>query len=134
MQVSDVMSRNVLGAPAEMPLRDVARLRLDAEIVRAIREDILQARMWIDPDSLGVTVREGIVRLSGTVDRRSTARSIENLAGLVDGVSQVVSSFSWDLDDREMRPPAVTAREPGAASPVHRGHPRLLHRRGTAGL
>jgi hypothetical protein len=127
VQADDVMSRSVLGAPPEMPLRD-ARLRLDAEIVRAIREDILQSRMWIDPDSLGVTVREGIVRLAGKVDRRSTARIIEKLAGQVDGVSQVVPSLSWDLDDRETRPPAVTARKPGAASLIRREHPQLLHR------
>lgn len=105
-----------------------AYLRLDAEILRVIREDILRATMWIDPDSLDVTVCEGIAHLSGTVDRRSTARIVEKLVGVVDGVSQVVSTLGWELDDRDLRPAGESEREPGAASVTRREHPQPLHR------
>jgi CBS domain-containing protein len=105
-----------------------AYLRLDAEVLRAIREEILRTTMWIDPDSLEVAVREGIVYLSGEVDRRSTARIVEKLVGLVDGVSQVVSSLTWEMDDQHAEPAGETEREPGAASVTRRDHPQPLHR------
>jgi CBS domain-containing protein len=105
-----------------------AYLRLDAEILRVVREEILRGTMWLDPDALDVTVREGIVYLSGTVDRRSTARIIEKLVGLVDGVSHVICSLTWELDDRAAEPAGETEREPGAASVTHREHPQPMHR------
>jgi CBS domain-containing protein len=105
-----------------------AYLRLDAEVLRAIREEILRTTMWIDPDSLEVTVREGIVYLSGTVDRRSTARIVEKLVGLVDGASQVISSLTWEMDDEHAEPAGDTEHEPGAASVTRREHPQPLHR------
>lgn len=105
-----------------------AYLRLDAEILRVIREEILRGTMWLDPDSLEVAVREGVALLGGEVDRRSTARIIEKLVGLVDGVSQVLSTLTWQLDDRTAQPPGESEREPGAASVVRRDHPQPMHR------
>ncbi|HVM24089.1 MAG TPA: CBS domain-containing protein [Candidatus Limnocylindrales bacterium] len=105
-----------------------AYLRLDDEIRRAVREEILRHTMWLDPDQLQVTVREGIVVLSGTVDRRSTARIIEKLVGLVDGVARVDSTLAWELDDERIEPPGEEEREPGASSVVRRDHPQPLHR------
>lgn len=105
-----------------------AYLRLDAEILRIVREEILRGTMWIDPDTLEVTVREGIVYLTGTVDRRSTARIIEKLVGLVDGVAQVVSSLAWEADDTHMAPAGESEREPGAASVTRREPLQPMHR------
>ncbi len=105
-----------------------AYLRLDAEILRTIREEILRGTMWIDPDSVEATVREGTVYLGGTVDRRSTARIVEKLIGLVDGVSQVVGSLGWELDDTGMPPPDDREHEPGAASVTRREPLHPLHR------
>lgn len=105
-----------------------AYLRLDAEILRTIREDILRGTMWIDPDSVEVTVREGIVYLGGTVDRRSTARIVEKLIGLVDGVSRVAGSLRWELDDTGVPPSDDREPEPGAASVTRREPLHPLHR------
>lgn len=105
-----------------------AYLRLDAEVLHVIRDDIVRGTMWLDPDALEIDVREGIVRISGTVDRRSTARILEKLIGLVDGVSGVASSLSWELDDHAVQPGTESEREPGAASVTRREQPQPMHR------
>lgn len=105
-----------------------AYLRLDDEILRIVREEILRGTMWIDPDTLEVSVREAIVYLSGTVDRRSTAGIIEKLVGLVDGVAQVVSSLTWETDDTHLRPAGAGESEPGAASVTRREPLQPMHR------
>lgn len=105
-----------------------AYLRLDSEILRTVREEILRHTMWLDPDALEVTVREGSVYLSGTVDRRSTARIVEKLVGLVDGVAHVASSLNWMLDDDQIESGGTEEPEPGAASVTRREPLRPLHR------
>lgn len=105
-----------------------AYLRLDAEILRIVREEILRGTMWLDPDSLHVNVREAIVYLDGSVDRRSTARIIEKLVGLVDGVGRVVSSLTWELDDTGVPPASESEAEPGAASVTRREPLQPMHR------
>jgi CBS domain-containing protein len=102
-------------------------LRLDEEILRIVRDDVLRDTMWIQPDALDIEVREGIVRVGGQVDRRSTARIIEKLIGLVDGVQEVQSRLEWELDDRRLPAPEVE-REPGAASVTARERPQPVHR------
>ena len=105
-----------------------AYLRLDAEIERAVREDVLRHTMWLDPGSFSIAVQEGTVRISGKVDRRSTARILEKLIGLVDGVSAVQAWLEWDLDDTSLRSAFETEVEPGAASVTARERPPSLHR------
>ena len=105
-----------------------AYLRRDDEIVAAVRDDVLRRTMWLDPADFEVTVHDGIVRVLGHVDRRSTARIIERLIGVVDGVAHVESGIGWADDDSHLTPAALTEREPGAASLVARDHPQPLHR------
>ena len=105
-----------------------AYLRLDREIEHTVREDILRNTMWLDPDAFEVESKEGVVRIAGTVDRRSTARIITKLVGLVDGVASVRSELRWELDDLELEPSGPTEREPGAASLTARERPPALHR------
>ena len=105
-----------------------AYLGRDDAILRAIRDDVIKRRMWLDPDQLRIEVVEGIVHLSGSVDRRSTAGLLEKLIGLVDGVDGVESRLVWDFDDTEIQPPAAEEEdEPGAASLAARERPRALH-------
>ena len=104
-----------------------AYLGRDDAILRAIREDVIKRRMWLDPDQLRIEVGEGMVRLSGSVDRRSTAGLLEKLCGLVDGVDGVDSRLTWDFDDSEIEPPDAEEDEPGAASLAARERPRALH-------
>lgn len=104
-----------------------AYLHLDDEIGRTIRDEILSHTMWLDPDAFEVDVHEGLVKIDGTVDRRSTARILVKLIGLVDGVAGVDSRLAWRLDDEDL-PPAQDEREPGAASITARERPPSMHR------
>ncbi|HEX7171766.1 MAG TPA: CBS domain-containing protein [Candidatus Limnocylindria bacterium] len=103
-----------------------AYLGRDDAILRAIRDDVIKRRMWLDPDQLQIEVGEGLVHVSGSVDRRSTAALLVKLIGLVDGVDGVESRLTWDFDDRDVEPPADEP-EPGAASLAARERPRALH-------
>jgi CBS domain-containing protein len=103
-----------------------AYVRRDDETLATIRNEVLRKTMWIDPDDLQVDVKDGHVRLDGTVDRRSTATILEKLIGLIDGVDRVHSDLRWDFDDSRPTPPP-SDREPGAASLVARERPGSLH-------
>lgn len=105
-----------------------AYLRRDADIARSVREDVIRGTMWLDPDAFRISVADGVVRIGGTVDRRSTATIIEKLANLVEGVDGVVSSLAWETDDRHAQPWGPAEAEPGAASLLSRERPQPLHR------
>jgi CBS domain-containing protein len=105
-----------------------AYLRQDEEILAAIRDDVLRHTMWLDPAEFDVTASDGAVRVAGRVDRRSTARIIERLITLVDGVVHVEFDVGWDLDDSHLAPAGQTEDEPGAASLTARERPQPLHR------
>lgn len=104
-----------------------AYLRQDEDITEAIRDSVLRRTMWLDPDAFDISVREGVVRISGKVDRRTTAGIVERLIGITDGVVEVHSDIGWDWDDTEVEPSAGEP-EPGAASLAARERPRPSHR------
>lgn len=81
---------------------DLLRLyaRPDDELLSEIRDQVLLRTLWMDPDSLSVTVRQGVVTLAGATDRRSTIHLLEQLVQTVPGVTDVVSHLSYHLDDR----------------------------------
>lgn len=105
-----------------------AYLGLDEEILRTVREQVLRKTMWLDPTRFSVEVCDGRVRLGGHVDRRSTARIIARLVGLVDGVTEVASGIGWEFDDSHIDLPIETEAEPGAASITARHSPQPIHR------
>jgi CBS domain-containing protein len=96
----------------------------DAELERRIREEIVRDTMWMSPDDLRITVTKGVARLSGMVDRRSTATILERLVEHLEGVVAVRSELGWELDDRDMQPVGKLEHEPTAASVTAREHPR----------
>ena len=81
-----------------------AYLRRDDEFLRVVRDDLIANTMSMDPADLRVEVHEGLVRVAGTVDRRSTARVLEKLIRLVEGVHDVANYMTWELDDSVMHP------------------------------
>jgi CBS domain-containing protein len=99
-----------------------AYLTMDADITEAVRENVLHRTMWLDPDAFDVSVSEGVVRIAGSVDRRTTAGIVERLIGITDGVVDVQSELTWRWDDTEAEPPSA-GREPAAASVVARDRP-----------
>jgi CBS domain-containing protein len=93
-----------------------AYVRRDEEVLRTVRDDVVRRTMWLDPDDLLVKVRDGVVRIAGTVDRRSTATILEKLIRLVEGVDEVSNSLTWGFDDQVPTPASIAEPEPGAAS------------------
>jgi len=79
-------------------------VRPDADIEQQVRTGIVRDTLWMDPTSLEVQVTDGVVRLSGTIDRYSTALVLERLISVEDGVIGVVNDLTWDVDDRRTVP------------------------------
>lgn len=79
--------------------RDLVRtyVRTDAQLQTSVRE-MLNA-LWIDPATVTAECATGIVRLTGHVDRRSTADMIANVIRSMAGVVDVVNDLSFDQDD-----------------------------------
>lgn len=75
-------------------------LRTDDELRETILTDVFMRILRTDPTELAVSVTEGIVTLSGTVEQRSTAEMAEQLVRRLDGVVDVVSALGYRVDDR----------------------------------
>jgi CBS domain-containing protein len=77
-------------------------LRPDDEIAEEIRYEVF-ARVLLQEPTYSVAVTDGIVRLSGKLDRRSSVEIAERLVRAVDGVVDVVNGLSYQVDDSEKR-------------------------------
>lgn len=83
--------------------RDLLRpfLRDDAQLAVAVREQVLWRSLWLAPSDLTVSVRNGVVTLAGTVQRRSTAEIAVRLTNAVPGVVGVQDELQYSWDDVE---------------------------------
>jgi len=73
--------------------------RPDDEIAGEIRKDVFERALWIEPDVLDVTVRDGEVELGGEVERRTDAVVLEKLVESIPGVVSVRSRVTHRIDD-----------------------------------
>lgn len=82
--------------------RDVLRvfLRPDAEIARAVEEEVLRRCLWAAPEQARAEVVDGVVTLTGTVDRRSEAERAARLTEAIPGVVAVANELNSTVDDR----------------------------------
>ena len=92
--------------------RDLVKVhaRLDAVIRDEVARRILRRILMIEPDSVQVTVDDGVVTLTGPTGRKSTALAVVGLTGAVAGVTGVVDRLTFDTDDT-VRAPAPRAAE-----------------------
>jgi CBS domain-containing protein len=92
-------------------------LRSDAEIAQEIRQEVLLRAMWADPDSITVQVRDGVVTLTGQLERRSIIPIALSLVHGIDGVVGVVDRLSFELDDSPIMVPSdlLGSRAPGVS-------------------
>ena len=72
-----------------------AFVRTDEELERDIREDVLRASLWLDPETVSIGVRGGRVTLTGMLETRATAEYLPRLVRRVPGVVSVVSDLGW---------------------------------------
>ena len=68
--------------------------RSDEEILEEIEEDVIRKVMWLSPSSVGVTVANGVVTLSGEVASEADAELLPTFARKVPGVVEVTSSLT----------------------------------------
>jgi CBS domain-containing protein len=76
-----------------------AFVRADEELVEAIRQEVLVRTMWLDPDRFAVTVDHGAARVTGAVQKRSTAELVERFLAMVPGITSVETDIAWTEDD-----------------------------------
>jgi CBS-domain-containing membrane protein len=108
--VTDLGGR-ILGVVSRADLLKVF-LRDDLEIAHEIAEDIVRRTLWIDPATIRVVVKEGVVGLGGQVERRSLIRVLVGLVEAVEGVVGVDEHLSFLTDDTPPFAEPLTATAP----------------------
>jgi CBS-domain-containing membrane protein len=90
-------------------------LRPDEEIAADVRQEVLLRSLWVDPDSIGVVVRDGVVTLTGRLERLSQLEIAVSLVHALDGVVDVVDELDYEVDDRPIMVPSdlLINRAPG---------------------
>lgn len=88
--------------------------RPDSEIIDEIENHVIGDVLWIDRRRVETRCVEGNVTLQGTLETRSDATLLTDLARRVDGVVSVAPHLKWEIDNTklEMVPPP-----PGVARP-----------------
>ncbi|MCI3241816.1 MULTISPECIES: CBS domain-containing protein [Streptomyces] len=79
-------------------------LRPDEEIRTEIVEQILVRALWLPPRSIDVAVMEGVVTLTGHVERKSEKEIALSMTRQIDGVVAVVDKLTFRLDDARIQP------------------------------
>lgn len=78
-------------------------LRPDDEILADIDAAVLNSYLADDGSRVSIAVVDGVVTLSGQIDRWSSADIVERVCRQVAGVVEVRSSLTYAFDDRETR-------------------------------
>jgi len=81
-----------------------AFLESDQHLLQRVRQEVLVHALWDDPFGIELAVEDGVVTLSGAVDRHSTAELAEKLTIEVAGVVGVVNRLQWMYDDTSSVP------------------------------
>lgn len=74
-------------------------LRPDADIRQDVVREVLQRVLAVQEGVVRVTVADGVVRLVGQLDRRTSVEIAGRLAAQVSGVVEVVNELGYDIDD-----------------------------------
>jgi CBS domain-containing protein len=86
--------------------------RSDDEIAHEIEDDVLLHTLWIEPESVEVTVEDGVVTLAGVVETRTIAEIISSYVRRVPGVVTVRSGLEWKTEDLARRRRTLAGRIP----------------------
>ena len=84
-------------------------LRPDEDIRDMVVQEVLVRALWIPPRSIDVAVTDGVVTLSGQMERKSETEIAVSMVRQIDGVVGVVDRLTWHVEDDRLRPdePAV---------------------------
>ncbi|MFD0532950.1 BON domain-containing protein [Actinomadura luteofluorescens] len=78
--------------------------RSDSDIRDEIIDDVLISRLWQDPAEVHVRVQEGVVHLTGRVERKSLIPIMVRMAAATEGVVDVADNLGYDYDDTGSAP------------------------------
>ncbi len=97
--------------------RDLLRvfLRPDPEIRTEVIDEVLVRALWLAPRGVEVSVEEGVVTLTGHMERKSETEIAVAMTRRIDGVVDVVSELTYRLDDADLRAEAQTHATHGVA-------------------
>ncbi|MFI1163462.1 CBS domain-containing protein [Streptomyces sp. NPDC020801] len=86
--------------------RDLLRvfLRTDDEIRREVQREVLVNTLWLTPRIVDTTVEDGVVTLTGELERRSDIPVALGMTSRLDGVVDVVDHLTYRLDDSRLKP------------------------------
>ncbi|MFF1742662.1 CBS domain-containing protein [Streptomyces mirabilis] len=79
-------------------------LQPDEVIRREVIDEVLVRTLGLSPSTVEVAVYEGVVTLTGHVERRSEAEIAVSMTDRIDGVVAVVDRLAYRLDDSHLRP------------------------------
>ncbi|MDQ0958113.1 CBS domain-containing protein [Streptomyces sp. B4I13] len=79
-------------------------LRPDEDIRREVVDQVIVGALWLSPQTIDVSVYEGVVTLHGQVERASEKPIILKLTSRIDGVVAVVDQLTYRLDDSHLHP------------------------------
>lgn len=71
----------------------------DADLRRAVQRNVVEYGLWRNPQAIRADVHDGIVTLTGELERRSLLPIAELLARQVDGVVDVINELTYTVDD-----------------------------------
>ncbi|WP_406731347.1 CBS domain-containing protein [Streptomyces sp. NBC_01794] len=74
-------------------------LRPDAHLHREVVEEVLGGALGLPLAAVAVDVHDGVVTLTGEVERRVEATVAQRMTQQVDGVIDVVPELTWRIDD-----------------------------------
>ncbi|MFJ1967331.1 CBS domain-containing protein [Streptomyces sp. NPDC087903] len=78
-------------------------LRPDKEIRDVVIEEVLVRALWLPPGSVEVSVAEGVVTLTGHMERKSETEIALAMTRRIDGVVDVIGKLTYRLDDAHLR-------------------------------
>jgi CBS domain-containing protein len=76
--------------------------RLDREIHDEIRDQVILREFMMDPARFVVGVKDGVVSLQGSCERRSLVPLLVRAVHGVEGVVRVDNRLAYDVDDRDL--------------------------------
>ncbi|UIX34176.1 CBS domain-containing protein [Streptomyces sp. GQFP] len=79
-------------------------VRADDEIRRDVEQGIFVKTLWLAPHTVEAGVRDGVVTLTGQLERRSNIPVALGMTRRTDGVVEVVDHLSYRFDDRRLQP------------------------------
>lgn len=76
-------------------------LRPDGDIESEVAQEVLRKVLWLEPGQVHVAVRDGVVTLTGDVDRLTDAQLAVHLSQAIAGVVDVVDELTYRYDDTQ---------------------------------